>query len=165
MSSELESSQQENRALREQLASVREEVVQASSEKAQIIQRLKYELTMQRDKDNARIEHLEEELASRQDECDRLARDIRNRERELQDTINNQKNRIDALTQEHDSFLRSEQRKADKLERDLSTRSACLSDLQTVNESLQKENGQLKEEVFRLSSMLGGRELELKNQS
>lgn len=72
---------------------------------------------------------------------------------------------MEALTQEHDTYLRTEQRKADKLERDLLTRSACLSDIQSTNDSLQKENSQMKEEIFRLSSMLGSRELELKNQA
>lgn len=63
------------------------------------------------------------------------------------------------LTQEHDSYIRSEQRKADKLERDLMTRTSCLVDLQSSNDSLLKENSQMKEEIFRLSSMLGSREL------
>lgn len=67
LSSDLEASQQENRTLREQLATLKDDVLQASSDKTQTIQRLKYELNMQRDKENARIEHLEEELANKQD--------------------------------------------------------------------------------------------------
>jgi chromosome segregation ATPase len=157
LSSDLESSQQENRALREQLSSIKEEVLQASSDKTQTIQRLKYELSLQRDKESARIEHLEEELASKQDECDRVQREGRNREKEMQEVISNLKNKMDVLAQEHDAYLRSEQRKADRLERDLMTRSSCLADLQSSNESLQKENSQMKEEIFRLSSMLGSR--------
>lgn len=163
VSSELEASEAENRSLREQLASMKGEVLQASSDKTQTIQRLKYELNMQRDKENARIEHLEEELSSKQDECERIQRDARHREKELQDAIAALRHKIDALAQDHDSSLRAEQRKADKLERDLMTRSNCLADMQSTCDSLQKENCQLKEEVFRLSSALSTRELELKN--
>jgi hypothetical protein len=40
-----------------------------------------------------------------------------------------------------------------------------VSNLENNNDSLAKENSQMKEEIFRLSSLLANRELEMKNQA
>lgn len=58
--SSLEISTQENKSLKDQLAEVKQELLQSSSDKANTIQKLRMELAMQREKENSKIEHLED---------------------------------------------------------------------------------------------------------
>lgn len=46
---------QENRALKDQLGDIKQELLQSSSEKSNIIQKLRMELSMQKDKESNKI--------------------------------------------------------------------------------------------------------------
>jgi len=108
---------------------------------------------------------LEEALSAKQDEIEKIQRNAKVRERELMDTMAGIKNTITKLKDEHDTALKVEQRKSDKLEREMITRTMSITETQSNIDSLLKENSQLKEEIFRLTSVLGNRELELKTQA
>lgn len=49
---------QENRALKDQLSAIKEELLLGSNDKAQTIQKLRLEISLQKEKENARIEQL-----------------------------------------------------------------------------------------------------------
>ena len=55
-----EMASQENKTLKDQLGDMKQELLQSSSEKTNVIQKLRMELAMQKDKESSRVENLED---------------------------------------------------------------------------------------------------------
>jgi len=52
--------------MKSQIDDLKQEILQNSSEKSSVVQKLKLELSLQRDRENSKIELLEEELQGKQ---------------------------------------------------------------------------------------------------
>jgi len=154
---------QENKSLKDQNEDLKQQVYQSSVDKTSLIQKLKLEISLLRDKESTKIESLEEDLYAKQEEIDKLLREFRAKEKEYQELIANLRAKMAALDNEREEALRNEQRKVEKLEKELNYKSESFSESQINTDSLLKENNRLKEETYRFKELANAKELELKS--
>jgi len=64
----LEATIMENKIIKDQVDSLKTELLQTNNEKSQLIYKLKQELSLQRDKEANKIENLEDALSTKEEE-------------------------------------------------------------------------------------------------